>query len=188
MFSKKFRLNQRCGRWWMAKSCFGWPSVLWGFWVTNNHQQSFLEENHKSALWRVSFIYWCNWLHISSIWIGLYSIVCILYFISVAFRMDGSGSSWMTLPKVLPHRYKQLPKCPELKRHGIHPLHLNLMKHKHFITLKVEHNPIFHVSHSLRPRKWARLPWVWEYKRKQRKIPKKRKRRDFLTYEYTFYW
>ena len=32
----------------------------------------------------------------------------------------------------------------------------------------------------------ARLPWLWEYKRKDRKIPKKErekeKRRDFMTY------
>ena len=32
----------------------------------------------------------------------------------------------------------------------------------------------------------ARLPWLWEYKRKERKIPKKErekeKRRDFMTY------
>ena len=32
----------------------------------------------------------------------------------------------------------------------------------------------------------ARLPWLWEYKRKERKIPKKerekKKRRDFMTY------
>jgi len=32
--------------------------------------------------------------------------------------------------KVLPHRCKQLPPCAQsLKRHGIHPLHFNLMKH-----------------------------------------------------------
>ena len=31
IFSKKFRLNWRCGRWWMAKSCSGWPFVLQGF-------------------------------------------------------------------------------------------------------------------------------------------------------------
>ena len=39
---------------------------------------------------------------------------------------------------------------------------------------------------------WAQLPWLWEYKRKERKIPKKErereKRRDFMTYQYTFYW
>ena len=52
--------------------------------------------------------YWWIWLHISSITTGLYHISCILYFNSATFRMDGSCSSWMTLPKVLPHRYKQL--------------------------------------------------------------------------------
>ena len=140
--------------------------TFWSLVLQGNKQPStkvaYQRKDHKSVVWRVSFIYWCNWLHISSIWIGLYYIVCTLYFISAAFRMDGSGSSWMTLPKALPHRYKQLPKHPELKRHGIHPLHLNLMERKHFITLKVEHNPIFYVSHSWRPRKWmdARL-WTW---------------------------
>ena len=43
---------------------------------------------------------------------------------------------------------------PKLKRPGIHLLHLHLMEHKHFITLKVEHNPIFHVSDLCCLRKW----------------------------------
>ena len=49
---------------------------------------------------------WWNWLHISSIPIGLHYIVCILSFNLADLRMDGSGSGWMTLSKVLPHRYK----------------------------------------------------------------------------------
>ena len=44
--------------------------------------------------------------YIASSAIGLYHMVCILYFNSAAFRMDCSGSSWMMLPKALPHRYK----------------------------------------------------------------------------------
>ena len=99
--------------------------------------------------------YWWNWLDISSITIGLYHIVCILYFNSAAFRMDGSGSSWMMLPKALPHRYKQFPQVPRSSKCTvIHPLHLYLMKSIHFRTLKVEHSPFFFFSRSWHPRKW----------------------------------
>ena len=63
--------------------------------------------------------YWWNWLDISSITIGLYHIVCILYFDSAAFRMDGAGPSWMMLTKALPHRYKQLPQVPDLQNAGL---------------------------------------------------------------------
>ena len=61
--------------------------------------------------------------------------------------MDGSGSSWMTLLKASPHRYKYLPKSPDSKGTVIYPVHLHLIEHKHFSTLQTEHNPffIFHV-------------------------------------------
>jgi hypothetical protein len=51
-FSKKFRPNQRCGRWWMRKSHSGWPFALWGFWSTTINKGSFLPENHESMLRR----------------------------------------------------------------------------------------------------------------------------------------
>ena len=51
------------------------------------------------------------------------------------------------------------PKCSELKKHSIHPLHLHVIGYKHFITLKVEQKPMFHVSHAWCPCKWMDVTW-----------------------------
>ena len=144
----------------MAKSCFRWPFVLWGFWVTNNHQQSFLEENHESALWRVSFelLVKLTSYFFNHNWFVPYIMYFVLQFSSFSdgwlmFQLDDVADGVATYIQTI------ALKCPELKRHGIHPLHLHLMGHKHFITLIVEQKPMFRVSHARRPRKWMDATW-----------------------------
>ena len=107
--------------------------------------------------------YWWNWLHISSVAIGLYHIVCILKFNSAAFQMDGSGSSWMMLQS---HCHIDTHSCPQEPRSSngmvIHPLHLYLMKYKHFSTLHVKHSSIIQLSCSWCPCKWMDATyWTW---------------------------